>query len=225
MSQVICSRCGHVNPGTLDRCEHCYKKLNDEKAKPSSETPKSPGTLISSGKKAPPPIIGSSSSGAGSKKAIITGGKSPSSSRGILPPSSSTSGIAFPGSSPKPLKPLPSHMMRNGPPILEGFVKDLREMQLDKPLSTIDFAGDAFLAIFEPKWAIFSAVTKLTRRDKHTAYAIQIEQASGMIQVALIQGGKGIPPEIGEYVSVWGQEKKGVILVRSLFNHITGAEI
>lgn len=233
MAQMICPRCGHVNPDTVTRCEQCYKKLDDVKTKNPSETPKSPGTLLTSGKKPPPPpstptlpIVGTSS-GSGGKKAIVST-KSGASGLGgghLSPSVPGASSIVFPGSSPKPLRPIPAHMLKYGTPKLEGFVRDLREMQLDRPLSMMDFAGDAILAIFEPKWAIFSAVTKLTRRDKNTAYAIQVEQASGMIQVALIQGGKGIPPEIGEYVSIWGQEKKGIILIQSLFNHITGSEI
>jgi len=225
MSQVICTRCGHANPITVDRCERCYKKLNEEKATASGEITKSPGTLIPSGKKAPPPTIGSSSLGHGSGKAIVAGGKGSVGSGGVLPTSSSPSGLSFPGSAPKPLRPLPSHMMRYGAPSLEGIVKDIREMQLDKPLSVGDIAGDAFLALFDYKLAIFSWINKMTRRDKYTAYAIQIEHAPGSIKGALIQGGKAIPPEIGEYVSIWGDEKKGVVMVRNLYNHITGAEI
>jgi hypothetical protein len=109
---------------------------------------------------------------------------------------------------------LPPHLARRGTPDLEGEVVDVREVQnlvrdgcLVGTLRAIAGAGRAL-------------------REHQTVFLVRVRRADGAEEQSRIEKDVvAAMPSLGDYVSLWGRRRYGVLVIRRGYNHSVSGEI
>ena len=97
-----------------------------------------------------------------------------------------------------------------------------------------DWAGgilrNAFALVllpFRPAMVLASMIFGSRKPTEHqTVYVVRVQQANGRIsQVRIEHEIVGATVDLGDYVSIWGKERAGVIVVTRAYSHTVGAEV
>jgi hypothetical protein len=237
MKSRTCPQCGKKNFTESPVCSHCGGPLEMLPTKtPSTASP---------GKKAPPPPLTTpqDSSPSPISRGTCTGGRpspssapAPASSPSTAPapysptPSSSASAWATAPIPYTPSSPLPLHLARLAAPDLEGAVVDTREIQV----KSTDVSGDllrfivALLLLPLRPLMILAAWIFGGRKspETQTIYMVRVQRSDGTIAQARVeQDIEGVTMDLGDYVSIWGANRSGALVVKHAYNHTVGGEV
>ena len=132
--------------------------------------------------------------------------------------------------SPAPASPLAAKSTKRwGAAILEGRVVDTSQIQISvKP--RIGFFRAFFgiiLLIFRPAMVLAAWVLRgRSPTESQPVFIVRIERADGGLEQARIESDLvGATMDLGDHVSIWGERRGGVIVVKHAFNHTIGAEV
>jgi hypothetical protein len=125
--------------------------------------------------------------------------------------------------------PLPPKMARLSAPQVEGEVIFEKIIQIEKKDKTgwLRIFVSILLLPFKPAMILLAWVFGGNRpKDKQDVIIIRVEEPSGNIAETRYQEElKGTSITVGDYVSLWGIRKIGVLYVKEGFNHTSGGQL
>ncbi|MBA3534622.1 MAG: hypothetical protein H0T73_22110, partial [Ardenticatenales bacterium] len=127
--------------------------------------------------------------------------------------------------------PLPPHLARGRPPNVEGEVEDTREIQVKAPRNTaaevVRYTFAIILLPFRPMMVLLAWIFGGRRpTELQTVYLVRVRCVDGTVRQLRIEHEiAGATLDIGDYVSVWGHDRSGVLIVQHAYNHTVGAEV
>lgn len=136
----------------------------------------------------------------------------------------------FPPTPVGPRSPLPVELARYGRPQLEGEVEDIRETTVVLPQGLMSkFKGPISLLLlpFKPTMVLGAWLFRgNTPKERATDVVVSVLRGDGTVLQARLEGELcGAVPRLGDYVSMWGSERHGVLIMGLGFNHSVNAEI
>lgn len=229
---IKCPHCKRRNITSDSSCLYCGKPL-DVKG-PSTGAPSAPGGSPST---PPPPISPTpfrpSGSSPGSKGSAHSAYPMPTGSTAPMP---AGPGSPTPAAPAPPLRPanwtydLPAHLKKIGPAGLEGSVLSINELQVSAPVNLLQAVLKMTMALillpFRPLIVLSALIFgQRSQREKETVYTIRIEQPDGRGAETRVEGEVTTSLAIrGDYISIWGKDRGGVLLAKKIFNHTSGVE-
>lgn len=136
------------------------------------------------------------------------------------------------GSPGYPPSPVPAVLLtRYGSPNLEGRVTDTRDMNI---LVRKWEAGDAIRMVIgcimlpiQPLMALLTLFGFGNKpKEARSIATFRVERSDGTLCQARIEHDlMGATIDVGDYVSVWGIERGGVLVVEHAYNHTVGGEV
>lgn len=213
-----CSNCRTVLPSThVGRTAQPHSSASGNMPKASKPTNPSSINRSPTQKNPPPPI----------PRQIIPHQQQPVSSAN---PGSFSMTASAPMSQP-PHHPLPQKLYRWGPSLIEGKVLDIRQTQnVNRDFKTGDLlsiGAKTILFFTDIKYLFMSwAMGPKKPKDMKTIEILRIESpARGVVDVRIEKDMVGASINICDYISVWGREISGVVVMNRGFNHTVNAEI
>lgn len=213
-----CPSCNKKNFTDNPRCSFCGELL--DLPQPPAPAPPIP----------PPPIPSFTPSTGSAPLAPIPIPTSPGGTPVPYATSSPPSPMS-PSASP-PLTPLPSDLVdKYGTPDLQGEVVDTRDISVkEREFGAGGWLQGLFGCVmlpFQPIAALF-ALSGLANRPKETKTIItfRVRCLDGTICQARVERDlAGATVDIGDFISVWGALRNGVLIVKHAYNHTVGGEI
>jgi len=230
MIAKICPRCGFKNFTDNPRCSRCSELLLS--AGPSGPARSTPPP--------PPPIEEEETC-----TPITYVGTTPSAPVPIPGPATTTSPVPYSpppaptvhgGTSPIPISvhppcPLPAHLRYLGTPIVEGEVIDSGQiLNEDKSLKTGDvlhYGLSTVLLVTRPLYGLMSFASGARKPKEHkNVLTYRVRTPGGdLVEVRIEKDIMGASISMGDYITVWGREVGGVIIVRNAYNHTVRGEV
>jgi len=217
-----CPHCGRKNFTDNPLCSFCEKPLDS--AQPST-TPTPPPI------KTPPPIARTTSTEDDAHSPPVPV-PVPSYTRSPVPYTPTTPFAPVGGATAYPASPLPSDLLaRYSTPDLEGEVIDTRDISVrEQKTGTGDIIRILVGCLALPFQPIVALLTLFgggsKPKEAKTIATFRVRRADGMVSQARIEHDiVGATVDVGDYVSVWGRERKGVLAVEHAYNHTVGGEV
>lgn len=228
-NEYRCSNCGTVLPSIqAGSAAQPHSSASGNMPKPSKPTNPS-GTIHSPTQKNPPPPIPRQTI-LHKQPPVLTA--SPTSSPAVAPkPMPQLASVRKTSPIHAPHHPLPQKFYRWGPSLVEGKVLDIRQTQnVDRGFKTGDLlsiGAKTVLFFIDIKYLFMSwALGSKKSKDMKTIEILRIESpARGVVDVRIEKDMVGAGINICDYVSVWGREITGVVVMNRGFNHTVNAEI
>lgn len=224
-----CPTCGNPNLTGSSICSFCGHPMKQG----NSSSPSSSGTSHGTSSPPPPPRSGTTpttsgpygaGSGSGSSSPVPVPSRTPA-------PGTGSASASWSWPTPAPPTPLPRSMQRLGSPVLEGIVEDVKDIQVGARPSfgqeTARATWSSVLLITKPAIWLSSLLVRSTQSvNMNTHWILVVRRSDHTLKQARIEGDltRAIVSR-GDYVSLWGREKGGVLVIKQGFNHTAMAEI
>lgn len=218
MPPRTCPHCGAKNFTPNPKCSACGKPL--AAAKPPTSVPISLAT-----KSPPPPIPIAPTVKPPSSPVPVAAARTP-----FSPPAPSAGyPTAAPSTSAPPCSPLPASMAGLGTPLLEGEVVDTSQIQVTLPRKRSILRGTLafFLLLFRPFLVLAAWIFGGHKPTEYrTIYLVRVQRTDRTIGQARIEHDMvGATMDLGDYVSIWGHSRRGIVFVQRAYNHTVDAEV
>jgi len=124
---------------------------------------------------------------------------------------------------------LPATYRSLGPPDIEGEVIDTNQVSVAVQRKTSVARGlAATILLFSRPLVLLTIWLFAGRRpnEYRTVHLIRVKRSDGTIGQARIEADiLGATAEAGDFVSIWGTQRSGVLVLKQGFNHTVGGEI
>jgi hypothetical protein len=219
----ICPNCGFKNFTDNPRCSGCSELLM-----PAAGSRPAPPAPIPGAKTATPTVF------TGTRAGPPVPIPKPTSSAPVpFSPASSPIPVPFPTTVPTVYapNPLPAHLLKQPPPIVEGEVEDTGQHQNeDKGLKAGDVLHGAItgmLLITKPLYGLMSLGSGARKpKEFKSIFTFRVRTPRNEIVEARIEKDiLGASISLGDYVSIWGKISGGVVIVHHAYNHTVRGEV